>query len=99
MQKKRYKSDEIFPMLRAIEQGQMTREEFCGITGLKQSSYIYWRGKYLEHKRSQSAFVAIDAIKSSGVQYAMEIHLISGNQIRFTSVVPADYLQMLLKIQ
>jgi len=95
MKGKRNNAENIYPLLKEIEEGRMSVVEFCERTNLKESSYVYWRSKYRRSKKSTNAFISIGSAGSS--DHAMEIILNSGIRMRFSSLLPMDYLRMLLR--
>ena len=113
MKLKRHSSADIFPLLASFEKGVLSREDFCKQTKLKACSFSYWLKKYRQSKgfstksttaareaRSCTSFVKIGTSAEilSG-DYPMEIILRNGARIRFSTLVPAEYIQSILSVQ
>ena len=109
---KRYSSGEIFPLLASFEKGVLSREEFCKQTKLKACSFSYWLKKYRQSRgfdikssttvrepRTSTSFVKIGTGSEILNDYRMEITLRDGIRIRFTTLVPADYVRSILSVQ
>lgn len=95
---KKHNATEIFPLIEAYEKGTLTKEEFCHQTKLKEGSLSYWLGRYRKISKSNSSFVRLTTSTESIDEYRMEIMLNDGKRIRFTSLVPIEYMESILKI-
>lgn len=96
---KRNKSEDIYPLLEKVEQGSLTRKEFCKRTGLGASSFHYWRQRFRRENRSENAFVELSKLGMDLEHHAIEIEWSSGVKLRFYTLVPADYLGRILQMQ
>ncbi len=54
------KAAEMFPIVEAVLSGELTRGEFCEMTGLKMSSFEYWKRKYT--KRQSGGVLILEGI-------------------------------------
>ena len=109
MKMKRHSAAEIFPLLASFDRGTLTKADFCKQTKLKESSFSYWLKKYRQSdgvdvsrsvpRKDRSAFVRIEAGHQRLLDYQMEIVLRDGSQIRFTTLVPVEYIQSILTSQ
>jgi hypothetical protein len=80
-----------------VEQGDLSRKEFCARTGLKEYSFHYWRKKYRNRPESESKFLPISAEEQSTEGYQVEIEFRNGVKLRFSSLVSAEYLSQILR--
>ena len=109
---KRHSSVDIFPLLASFEMGVLSREDFCKQTKLKACSFSYWLKKYRQSKgvdirsgravreaRSLPSFVKIGTGSEILSDYRMEITFRDGIRIRFTTLVPAEYIRSILCFQ
>ncbi len=109
MKSKRHNSAAVFPLIRSYEDGLLTKREFCEQTNLKECSFSYWLKKYRESgaregrssagEEEVSSFIRIEADQRMVDSYGMEIILKGGSRIRFTSLVPIEYIEAILSIQ
>lgn len=95
--KKRRTSEEIFPILERVERGELTRDKFCRMTGLKESSFQYWRKKFRTQEKVGHSFVQLPDVEMRTGGYEMEIEFSSGITIRFSALVPVEYLSALIQ--
>ena len=96
---KRNRSENIYPLLEKVEQGSLTREEFCSRTGLKECSFHYWRQRFRKENRPENRFVELSQLGMDFERHAMEIEFSTGVKLGFSSLVPIDYLGRILQIQ
>jgi len=108
MKSRRHSSGGIFPLIKSYEEGILTRGEFCERTGLKECSFNYWLKKYRMsvkgettpgRKERTSSFIRIQTDQGTVDDYRMEIILKGGCRIRFTSLVPIEYVEAILSRQ
>lgn len=85
-------------MVRKVEAGELSREEFCKRTGLKECSFHYWKKKYREQSLPERKFIPISADDTaSGQRHMVELELGNGVKVRFSSLVPVDYIGRLIE--
>lgn len=107
---KRHKSTDIFPLIEAYEDGTLSKAAFCKKTKLRECSLTYWLHKYRQHQKDQETETETKGSTRSFVQiqmrdgmfsndFEMEIVMNDGKRIRFTTLVPIEYIQSILSIQ
>lgn len=96
---KRNRPENIYPLLEKVEQGSMTRKEFCSRTGLKECSFHYWRQRFRKENRPENTFVELSQLGMDCEHHLMEIELNTGVKLRFSSLVPIEYLGRILQMQ
>ena len=97
MKKRRRTAAEIFPLIEAVEQNEMSRETFCHKTGLKECSFHYWRKKFRSQNVGSNAFIELPKMELSNGRHEMEVEFRSGVKLRFSSLVPVSYLSQILQ--
>ncbi len=88
---------EIFPLIQAVEQREMSREAFCQKTGLKASSFHYWLKKFRDENMAGNSFIELPEMEQSYGKYEMEVEFRSGIKLRFSSLVPVAYLSQIIQ--
>jgi len=95
--KQRSTAEEIFPLIHAVEQKEMSRDSFCQKTGLKVCSYHYWLKKYRSHNMEGNSFIELPKLEVSSGRFEIEVELRSGVKLRFSSLVPVSYLNQIIQ--
>ena len=97
--KKRQRSTaaEIYPLIKAVEQNEMSREAFCRKTGLKECSFHYWLKKFRNQNITSDSFIELPEMEVSYGRYEMEVEFRSGVKLRFSSLVPVAYLSEIIQ--
>lgn len=95
--KRRSTAEDIFPLIQAVEQREISREAFCRKTGLKECSFHYWLKKYRNQSLAEDSFIELPEMEVSDVRYLMEVEFRSGVKLRFSSLVPVGYLNQLIQ--
>jgi hypothetical protein len=93
---RRNTSEKMFPLIRLVEENKLSVAEFCDRTGLKECSFQYWRSRYMKQHRSERKFLPISTRDMSTGEYLIEVELLNGVKLRFSSLIPADYLRQIL---
>ena len=88
----RLKQSEAFPLVTQVLEGQMSKEEFYEITGLRPGGYEYWSRRYRDSKGGNGSFVSVQPGSIGELEGELEIRMACGVQIRFSKIVPAKYL-------
>lgn len=89
--------EEKFAMIRRWIEGGTSQKEFCEKENVTFNNFQYWLKRFRLQNKSEikPGFVKIPSQKSSGACYA-ELHLKSGNIIRFFSPLSINELKALV---
>ena len=93
----RLKKEAVFPLVKGVLDGELTRSEFDELTNLRPGGYEYWRRKYKEESGVNGSFVPVRRKRESNLSGSIEVILSGGVQIKFSKVVPAKYLRELIR--
>lgn len=93
----RLKKDTVFPLVKGVLEGELTRSEFDELTGLRPGGYEYWRRKYKKEAGLNKSFIPVRSKQEMNLSGSIEVVLGQGVQIRFSKMVPAQYLRELLR--
>ena len=92
----RLKKETVFPLVKGVLEGDLTRAEFDELTNLRPGGYEYWLRKYKKESGGNESFVPVrrkkEAVQSGGVEVLMG----KGIQIKFSKMVSAQYLRELI---
>lgn len=97
MKKRRSTAREIFPLIEAVEQKEISREAFCRKTGLKVCSYHYWLKKFRNQDLGGNSFIELPKMELSHRSHEMELEFRNGIKLRFSSLVPVGYLNEIIQ--
>ena len=93
----RQKKEDVFPLIKGVLEGQISKEDFCELTNLKLSSYQYWLRRYQNEVMSSGSFVRVKTNKVRDLPSSVEISINPDITIRFSQLVPPDYLLKLIE--
>ncbi len=94
---------EMFPLVEAWLKSGITQKEFSQKHGLALHLMPYWVGRYRKahpltaSTRATSGFICVSA-PDEVTATQMEVVLLSGAVLRFSSLIPISYLQELLSV-
>jgi hypothetical protein len=95
--KQRSTAEEIYPLIKAVEQNEMSREAFCRKTGLKKCSFHYWLKKFRNQNIASNSFIELPELEVSDGRYEMELEFRNGVKLRFSSLAPVAYLSEIIQ--
>lgn len=90
---------QMFPLVEQYEQGSWSKRAFCENKKVKEATFTYWLSKYRNRLEQGSGFVAIESVNQGNAGYGMEVELRNGMVLRFSVLVPMDYLEALLSVK
>ncbi len=79
----RLKKETVFPLVKGVLEGDLTRAEFDELTNLRPGGYEYWWRKYKEASGANGSFVPVRRKKESNLSGSVEVILGRGVQIKF----------------
>ena len=93
----RLQKETVFPLVKGVLDGELTRAEFDELTNLRPGGYEYWRRKYKKESGVNRSFVPVRRKKVANLSGSIEVILGRGVQIKFSKMVPAQYLRELIR--
>jgi hypothetical protein len=93
----RLKKETVFPLIKGVLDGELTRAEFDELTGLRPGGYEYWLRKFRSVDSGTGSFVAVKSGKSGDLDGEIEVTFVGGDRIKFSSMVSAQYLRELVR--
>ena len=93
----RLKKETVFPLVKGVVDGELTRAEFDELTNLRPGGYEYWLRKYRKDSGGNESFVPVRSKKESNVSGGVEVIMGQGIQIKFSKMVSAQYLRELIR--
>jgi hypothetical protein len=93
----RLRKEEVFPLIKGVVSGELSRSDFDELTNLKPGGYEYWLRKYKKEQGSNGSFVAVRRKKKVDKEGQVEVILGRDVQIKFSRLVSAQYLRELIE--
>jgi hypothetical protein len=89
----RLKKEVVFPLVKGVLDGDLTRSEFDELTNLRPGGYEYWLRKFRSVDPVKGSFVPVRSGKPKEIDGRIEVTLPSGMRIKFSGMVSAQYLR------
>lgn len=89
----RLKKETVFPLVKGVLAGELTRAEFYELTNLRPGGYEYWSRKFRSAGPDKSSFVSVKTDKLEDMNGQIEVILALGVRVKFSKMVPAQYLR------
>lgn len=88
----------MFPLVEKYEQGTWSQDEFCKNNKLKKSTLQYWLSKYRKKNDRGRVFIPVGTESMGSHGFRMELEMTNGVVLRFSDLIPRDYIEMLLTL-
>jgi len=80
----RLKKETVFPLVKGVLDGELTRAEFDELTNLRPGGYEYWLRKYRKEAVGIGSFIPVRGKKETNLSGGIEVILGRGIQIKFS---------------
>lgn len=89
----RLKKETVFPLVKGVLEGELTKAEFYELTNLRPGGYEYWSKKFRSSGPDRSSFVSVRTGRVESMNGQIEVILAVGVHVKFSKMVPAQYLR------
>ena len=92
-------SAQMYPLVELYEQGERNKRDFCEVHEINEATFTYWLSKYRSRSEEVSSFIPVEVRESIRGGHVVEVELTDGTILRFSDLIPSDYLSSILSIR
>ena len=96
MTKTKRNAAEMFPLVEAYIEGELTQRDFSAENGMSLPVFCYWLAKYRRNSAEPGAFLEIQPVAAAAERPLLEVCYPTGVRLRIFSPLKAAYLDHLL---